>query len=183
MYRKFLIILIFHILNENSVTAKRPFSLVLHSNSFKYVSNEMNQCSCSFQKLTKSRYAISAMANFLRDLSKNAEVGILIHITYPKKSKIFKFLDIKLNICDSLKNLKAMTLIKELFKELMASSNLPFACPIKGNVTYNITDFMLTDEIFPTYTPIVHFNYTFSIYSNQKLLTSYELLGSTVPRQ
>ncbi|XP_013106649.2 uncharacterized protein LOC106086499 [Stomoxys calcitrans] len=183
MFQKVLLILMIFCQNINNIeSAKRPFDLILHSVEVKNVTDLFQDWDCCLRKLAKNRYAISVMITLSRQLAKNAEIEILIHISQPNTSKIIKFLEVKLNICDALVNLKAAVLIKELFKELMGVSNLPYNCPIKGNVMYNVTDFIVVDKFFPTYTPSLHFNYTLKFYNDRKLIGIYILKGSTVIR-
>lgn len=42
-----------------------------------------------------------------------------------------------------------------------------------------MTNFMLTEELFPKYTPSSHFNFTMNFNDRQELFAVYKLQGST----
>ncbi|XP_059224888.1 uncharacterized protein LOC131997679 [Stomoxys calcitrans] len=115
---------------------------------------------CDLKKLTTDAFVLNGHFMLNRPMDKNAEAGIVIKMNLPKQSKILKFLDVKVTICDSLTNMDKVPLIKEHFNELMTSSTLPVSCPIKANVLYKINNYTITNNFFPIYTPVMDFNYT-----------------------
>ncbi|XP_073811863.1 uncharacterized protein [Musca autumnalis] len=118
-----------------------------------------------------------------RQLLDNAEIGIKITYKYANDPKIYTFLDIKLIVCEALDSIQAMPMIRKLFLELMSSSNLPCNCPIKGNILYSMSDFILTEDTLPAYTPIISFNYTVGFYESKALIGRMVVQGSTLPKK
>ncbi|XP_019892955.1 uncharacterized protein LOC109612917 [Musca domestica] len=117
-----------------------------------------------------------------RQLLNNAEIEIKITYQHVKDDKIRSFVNMKLNICEALQQLKGMPIIRKLFLQLMSSSNLPCNCPIKGNILYSMKDFLLTEDTLPPYTPIINFNYSLAFYEDQQLIAKLLTQGSSVPK-
>ncbi|XP_019892957.1 uncharacterized protein LOC109612919 [Musca domestica] len=118
-----------------------------------------------------------------RQLAQNAEVAIKIYVQPPKGNKVIQFLNIKLNICETLKRQNiAVPLIRYFFNEIMRKSNMPFSCPIVKDFAYNLTNFILTDSIFPVYTFYVNFNFSLNFMNDYKSFGEMLLEGRTVPK-
>lgn len=114
-------------------TAKRSFDVDFKKVTCNNYTLPIKYLYCDLRKLQVNRYSSDIIAILDRQLLDNAELRIQIHYSLPaSRSKTIKFLDIKLNICNALDNLKAMPLVKTLFIELMRSSNVPYSCPIYG---------------------------------------------------
>ncbi|XP_013106639.2 uncharacterized protein LOC106086491 [Stomoxys calcitrans] len=163
-------------------TARRSFNVEIYKINCDNFRSPMKFFNCAFTKLDTNRFASDCALMLERQLLRNAEIGIEVTYVLPKGQNIVKFLQIKLNICDALEQLKTVPLLKKLFIELIHNSNIPYTCPIKGNEVYNMTGFIISDEVFPPYTPILAFNYTVSFYENQKLFATHHTQGATVPR-
>ncbi|XP_019892956.2 uncharacterized protein LOC109612918 [Musca domestica] len=138
---------------------------------------------CSFAEIATNRYSIDVYMSLTRQLAQNAEVAMKIYIQPPNGDKILQFLNVKLNICETLKRQNiAVPMIRSIVNEIMRKSNVPFSCPIVKDFVYNLTNFILTDSIFPVYTFFVNFNFTLNFMNDYKSFAELLLEGRTVPK-
>ncbi|XP_075163371.1 uncharacterized protein LOC142236007 [Haematobia irritans] len=112
----------------------------------------------------------------------NAEVGVIIFVRVPKSRSSLKFVDVRLNICDVLRHIKSVPIIVKIVNKILEGTNLPLSCPIEGNIMYNLTDIVITDEIFPVYTPSLNFNFTGNYYADDNLVGTFFVKGSTLKK-
>ncbi|XP_019892953.2 uncharacterized protein LOC109612915 [Musca domestica] len=139
---------------------------------------------CFYRQVDTNRYGISVHLSGNRQLSKNAEIGMAVHLKFQKTNKVVKFLEFKFNICDTLeKQNLPVPMFKSIFNEVMMKSNVPFSCPVIKDFIYNVTDFMLTDNIFPAYTVLANFNFTMTFYNDYKKFGTLVLTGRTYPKK
>lgn len=86
---------------------------------------------CSIRKVVKNSYSLNVEFLLGRQWSENAEIAMKIHIQSSKSTKIVKFLDSKLNICDTLKRQNVqIPMVRAIFNEITRKSNLPYSCPL-----------------------------------------------------
>ncbi|XP_019892954.2 uncharacterized protein LOC109612916 [Musca domestica] len=163
-------------------TAKRHFNFLIHNVTCLKFGSLVRTFECNFRKLQTNRYNVNISVVLERQLSKDAEFLGVIHIKPAKRITPLKFAEVRLKICETL-TMQALPIpiAKTIFNEIMTKSNFPFTCPIKGNVSYKITDLELSSEMFPSYTIIVDFNFTLNFYDLQKKFISVAVQGATVP--
>ncbi|XP_073813431.1 uncharacterized protein [Musca autumnalis] len=164
--------------------ANRRFDFVVYNFTCTKFVTSITTLDCDFRKLAVNHYGLNMLLMLDHQLSKDAEYHGMIHIKPKKKQTIVKFVELRLKICDTLAmQMLPIPLAKTIFNELMSKGNLPFACPIKGNVLYNVSNLEVTTEMFPSYTIIVDFNFTLNFYENQKKFFMILLQGSTLPKK
>ncbi|XP_075155843.1 uncharacterized protein LOC142229190 [Haematobia irritans] len=139
----------------------------------------MQHAECDIVKLANDQYSLNIMFQLTRTMPSSVEVGVAIHIRGMKRQRVFKFIDAKIKICDLLRVATSIPFINQVMIKIKRASNLPMACPVKGNIMYNITNLILADEVFPEYTPVVLFNATLDFTNKGKLLVTYRLQGAT----
>ncbi|XP_059225846.1 uncharacterized protein LOC131997957 [Stomoxys calcitrans] len=167
---------------DTTETAKRRFNLMLNNVTCIKVNSLMKSFGCSLKNFGTSRYAVDAQFLLERPFEKNAEVHVMVYFTPSLAKKAVKFLDIKLNICDMLSTVISNPLLKVILDETRKSSNLPYRCPVKANFVYTFSNFSLTAETLPLYTPFMKFNFTLNTYDNEELVSKFLLEGTTVPK-
>uniref|UniRef100_A0A1I8Q3K4 MD-2-related lipid-recognition domain-containing protein n=2 Tax=Stomoxys calcitrans TaxID=35570 RepID=A0A1I8Q3K4_STOCA len=118
------------------------------------------------------------MFKLSRTLPQHLEARALISIKGFTRNDTVTFLDVKMNICDLIQHVKYVPLIDQIMNKLRRVTNVPMSCPVKGNTMYNITNLVITDELFPVYAPPIHFNVTINFLDNKKLLALYRLQGT-----
>uniref|UniRef100_A0A1I8N3Z0 Arrestin-like N-terminal domain-containing protein n=1 Tax=Musca domestica TaxID=7370 RepID=A0A1I8N3Z0_MUSDO len=138
--------------------------------------------SCNLTKVTTNRYFLQANLELNRDLDKGAEIQMIIFVKFTKENKVLKFLDLKVKVCDLYDSKMSSLVIKEVIREMKRVSNFPHSCPVKGNYAYWLTNFTVTENFFPTYTPTIDFNYTLRFYEKKRLLGDMVIEGSTLRR-
>ncbi|XP_013100767.2 uncharacterized protein LOC106082663 [Stomoxys calcitrans] len=137
---------------------------------------------CFYEKLGPSRYLSEAVFILNQQLDKTIESHIRIHIG--TGGKIVKFLDMRVNVCDTLKAGISVPILRKIIALLMESSNFPRKCPLKANFLYNMSNLIVDDSFFPKYTPYpMVFNYTTDIYSNQKKIAIIHIEGALVAKK
>ncbi|XP_075167401.1 uncharacterized protein LOC142239491 [Haematobia irritans] len=164
-------------------TARRSFNLELHRIICSNFSSPLKYAHCSLKKLATNRFATGLNLMLERPLLTNAEVDIEIRYKLTKFRRTVTFWKGKLNICNTLEQIALIPIVRKLFMEVIRSSNMPYACPIEGNILYNLSDFLVTEEIIPPYAPIMNFNYTLTFYDNHTVFAIHQTQGSTTPRE
>uniref|UniRef100_A0A1I8NM70 MD-2-related lipid-recognition domain-containing protein n=1 Tax=Stomoxys calcitrans TaxID=35570 RepID=A0A1I8NM70_STOCA len=139
-----------------SESGKRPFHIEFYNVTCNTHDALCKRIECDVTRLGVSRYAINVMYIMGRELPTNAEIRFLIHAKPSQGRTAIKFVDVKMNICSFLKNGANMPLLNDIMDKLRRSSNIPLSCPVKANYMYNITKAIITDELFPIYTPIAN---------------------------
>ncbi|XP_073821440.1 uncharacterized protein [Musca autumnalis] len=162
--------------------ARRPFDVELHNVQCRQYNSRLKKLSCQMTKVATSRYAIDYKFNLNGDLHENAEMQIIIKVKLRNDNKIIKFMDLKMNICDVFNTKMSSLVTKEMLKEVKKTSNLPLACPIKGNFDYWVTNYTVTDSFFPPYTPDVYYNFTMKYFENNRLFADLFIAGSAIRR-
>ncbi|XP_059223780.1 uncharacterized protein LOC131997218 [Stomoxys calcitrans] len=143
-------------------------------------SRPVQQLECFFKKLETNRYYATGFVMLNQQLDKNLDVQVKFNIGSGKK--IIKFLDVKLNICDTLQRGASTPVIRRIIIELFKCSNLPRKCPIKPNFLFNAS-YILDDSYFPTYfPPSLDVNFTVDFYDNHQKFAILLLQGSIVPK-
>lgn len=113
-------------------TSKRQVIVQIHRVDWINLTALVKTAGTKFNKLGNGDVAVSVNIEFNRDLTKNAEIGIVINTKFATKPKSLKFMDTKMRICDFIDKLNVIPLIKEIYIEVMRTSNLPHTCPIRG---------------------------------------------------
>ncbi|XP_075157926.1 uncharacterized protein LOC142231193 [Haematobia irritans] len=162
--------------------AKRTINFELLSMDCGNISKTVIEHSCDLEKVERNKFVLSIMFVLDHELAKNAEAEILLDLRPTKGQKVVQFLNVKMNACDALNHLSTNPILKTLLIELTRSSNLPYTCPVQANHMYKVANFTVTNNIFPSYTPLLQFNYTLNIYENRKTLVSIIIKGATIPR-
>ncbi|XP_075144548.1 uncharacterized protein LOC142219458 [Haematobia irritans] len=143
----------------------------------------LKRLECVLKKRHDGLNLMDIRGEFDRDLT-SAIVNMYINYKLVKGKKgPSKFLDITLNFCDALLQLNTIPMVNVFVRELLKTSNLPYTCPLKGNILYNVTDYELTEAAFPVYTPAIHFNFSIDYYHNHKIFASSILQGSTYTKR
>ncbi|XP_075170562.1 uncharacterized protein LOC142242996 [Haematobia irritans] len=157
--------------------ADRHFDLQLQNITCYGHPNLLKKLICSFEKLSRNRYDVSVTFELLRQMPSNLDASALLFIRAEKAKKSIKFLDVRVKVCDLLTSVLSIPLAKEIMERVTASSNLPYTCPIKENIMFNITKVPITDDLFPRYTPPIHFNFTMNFNEGKKLYAKFDLTG------
>ncbi|XP_073822148.1 uncharacterized protein [Musca autumnalis] len=182
MWYKLLLILFALAAVTNIKAGKRPFDVELHSIQCRQYNSRLNKLSCEMTKVATSRYALDYKFNLNGDLDKSAEMQITVKVKFSNNNKIITFMDFKMKVCDILNEKISTLVIKEMLKELKRGSNIPLACPIKGDSDYGINNFTFSDSFFPPYTPNIYYNFTLDVFENNCLIADLFIAGSTIRR-
>uniref|UniRef100_A0A1I8PF67 Uncharacterized protein n=1 Tax=Stomoxys calcitrans TaxID=35570 RepID=A0A1I8PF67_STOCA len=134
------------------------------------------------QDTSESRYGLDSHFMLERAFEKNAEIHLLSFIEPVSAKKAIKFIDLKLKICDLLSTGISIAVGKVLLAEVRKTSNLPYECPLKGNVNYTFSNLSITAETLPTYTPFMKYNFSLITYDNKQMVAKFLLDGETVPK-
>ncbi|XP_075167770.1 uncharacterized protein LOC142239916 [Haematobia irritans] len=140
--------------------ARRLFNLVVSNVTCQKFGTLVKRFDCDFEKIATNKYAINANFFLGRALNRNSEIHAQVCFTPQGSSRSIKFFDIRLNICDMLTTVMGNPFTKGLLDEMRRSSNIPYDCPIKGNYLYSFSNYSLTTQTLPTYTPLMKFNFT-----------------------
>ncbi|XP_075157692.1 uncharacterized protein LOC142230959 [Haematobia irritans] len=164
---------------------KRSFNVVFHNVTCPIFDHSlMKHLECDLLKLNTSRYAFNVMFELKHNMPDNVVAAGLIHVRPSNGLKIIKFVDIKWRVCDLLWGANSpIPLAKDIVDKVRRNSELPLSCPVLGNKMYNITNLIITTDIFPVYTPIINFNLTIDFYNSDKFIVSYRVRGSTVAKK
>ncbi|XP_059226467.1 uncharacterized protein LOC131998152 isoform X2 [Stomoxys calcitrans] len=164
------------------MAAKRRFNVELNEYRCNHFGTVIKCLECSFTKVSTNNFVTNTAMEFNQELARNSEFRLLVSFQLPKKDKVIKFLDLKMTICDVLSQMMSVPLVKRIIKETRRTSNMPYACPIKANYLYYMANYSITDELFPTYTPYISFNFSLFYFENGKLFASSNVGGATVPK-
>uniref|UniRef100_A0A1I8PZ33 MD-2-related lipid-recognition domain-containing protein n=1 Tax=Stomoxys calcitrans TaxID=35570 RepID=A0A1I8PZ33_STOCA len=166
-----------------SMAAKRNFDFLLYNNTCTKYDDVFKRFDCAHKMVSKGRYLFDCFFMFERPLHKEAILQMILHYTPLKGIKPVKFLDVKINVCDILgQSGSHVPLMKALFKEFRKNSDLPYACPVRGDNLYSMVNYSLDASTLPPYTPIMVFNYTLLLFEHNKKIGSVHTSGATVPR-
>ncbi|XP_059223143.1 uncharacterized protein LOC131996954 [Stomoxys calcitrans] len=161
---------------------KRPFTIVFHNVSCPTFDPICQLAECDLKKLGTSRYSLSGMFKLSRTMPEHIVGRAMIHVRGIKRNRTITFLDVKMKMCDLLRHTNYMPLVDQIMNEVRRVTNLPMSCPVEGNVMYNVTNVIITDDLFPVYAPPVYFNVTIDFFDRNKLLALYRLQGSILPK-
>ncbi|XP_059223861.1 uncharacterized protein LOC131997240 [Stomoxys calcitrans] len=135
---------------------------------------------CSYSQLGPNQFSGSGLVMLNQQLG--TEFDVHVKVTIRTHGKYLKFLDLKLNVCDTLKASMSVPLIRKLYNNVLQSSNFPRKCPVKANVLYNISNLIVDRSYFPKYTPSpMDFNFSIDYFVNEKKFAMLLLEGTTVP--
>ncbi|XP_013106650.2 uncharacterized protein LOC106086500 [Stomoxys calcitrans] len=165
---------------DNVLLAKKRRNIIFHNVTCICLTDLVKQSACDIRQLTNGRYGLNAMFELTHQLPATADVEILLTYKLPRGSRVVKFINLKLRICDVLVHLPTVPLVKEVLIGLSRYSNLPLSCPVKENKMYNVTNLIISDSVWPPYMPLVNFNFTLNFTNLKKLLYTYDLRGSVV---
>ncbi|XP_059225848.1 uncharacterized protein LOC106093208 [Stomoxys calcitrans] len=163
-------------------TARRRFQLVLNNLTCNILSPLVKRFDCDFKKFATSRYALDANFLLRRDFNQNAEIHALIYFTPAKAKRAVKFMDLKLNICNMLTTAMSMPLARIILDESRRTSNLPYECPVRGDLLYTFNNYSISAETLPPYFPLMTLNFSLFTYDNQELIAEFLLEGTTLLR-
>uniref|UniRef100_A0A1I8NYB6 MD-2-related lipid-recognition domain-containing protein n=1 Tax=Stomoxys calcitrans TaxID=35570 RepID=A0A1I8NYB6_STOCA len=181
MYKLFFAVVIVVSLHT-VLCAKRPFNLELYNVRCNRTAEVVKTCECKIHKLSTNRYSSNAWFELNRQLNSNAQIAMMLYYNLAKSSRIVKFIDVKMNTCDIMASLQRVPLLRNILTEIRRNSNFPLECPIKGNVMYNLTNMIVTNEIVPPYASTINFNVSIDFYEHQQQIATYRLSGATVPK-
>ncbi|XP_013113853.2 uncharacterized protein LOC106091755 [Stomoxys calcitrans] len=162
--------------------ANRHYNIELHNLSCAKSEARLKEFNCSFQQTAPNRYNVSVSFLLYRQLSSKAEARLLIHIKSKKSMKALKFFDAKLNLCDLLHKQIPFPLVRDIFLEASRSINAPMACPVRTDFLYNISNFRLSENFYPTYTILVEYNVSLIFYEDNVSFASFRLQGATTAK-
>ncbi|XP_059223146.1 uncharacterized protein LOC131996957 [Stomoxys calcitrans] len=134
---------------------------------------------CSIAKLAISHYNMGMMFELSKDMPRNMDFGLVIYVKPKKGLKYIKFMDTKVNICILLEHGMSVPMLNYLMERVTRNSNVPISCPIRGNSIYNITNVEIASDFFPSYTPIIEFNFSLNLFDNKKRYATYIIEGET----
>ncbi|XP_059221692.1 uncharacterized protein LOC131996224 [Stomoxys calcitrans] len=136
---------------------------------------------CSFKQLAEGKYTVGTLGKLASDLDRDAELNPKFFYSI-KGGKWVKYLDLKFNICDGLHALLSLPLANTIKNDVLEVSNIPNKCPIKGNFMYNISNVLITNKYFPSYTPReMDFNGSLTYLEHQKEFAILWFEGRTIP--
>uniref|UniRef100_A0A1I8PEP9 MD-2-related lipid-recognition domain-containing protein n=1 Tax=Stomoxys calcitrans TaxID=35570 RepID=A0A1I8PEP9_STOCA len=182
-YDKILLLLILmEIFPAPQAVWKKPFIVVIDRVVCSKYLNTLLYFECYLKKLTKGKSAVGTSLMLRNDLNVNAEIQGAIFFSI-KGGKWVKFVDYKTNICNFLQNLLSLPLANLVRNEILKKSNFPCTCPVKGNIVYNITDFIISNVFLPPYMPReMNFNGSLTYFENKNIIGVAWLEGRTMPR-
>ncbi|XP_059223147.1 uncharacterized protein LOC131996958 [Stomoxys calcitrans] len=167
---------------RSSSAGKRPFEVVVHNVTCSTFDSLAPLVLCDVNKLATSRYSINIWFKLSRTVPAHIIVRGIIDVGGFGR-KTVRFFDIKINVCDLLHwSSSSVFLVRQVMDIIRRNGNLPLSCPIEADKMYNLTNLVITDELFPMYTPAIHLNVTVNFYDKEKLLVTYLLRGYTIPR-
>ncbi|XP_073811876.1 uncharacterized protein [Musca autumnalis] len=160
----------------------RRFNVIMYSIYCNHTDTVL-RLECHLTKLATDRYVASVKFMHNRNMAQNSVAHAVIYVRTPRTSKVVKFFDFKINVCDALSmSTYPIPLAKDLFDEARRTSNLPYNCPIKGNYLYYMNNYTVTSELLPAYAPIMNFSFILNIYEDDKLIIASETQGGTIPK-
>ncbi|XP_059219929.1 uncharacterized protein LOC131995331 [Stomoxys calcitrans] len=166
-----------------SQSAKRAVGLKLYNFTCTPYSNLIVDYACTLKKWSNTEYAYSTMFKLRHQLSKNAEVEILLDAKPSTGKNLMKLIRIRISICEALNQMFSNPILKTLMIELFRTTNLPYACPINGNYMYNATDCIISDDLVPSYLVNLQFNFTVNFLENRRRFVELLIRGATVRKK
>ncbi|XP_019891612.2 uncharacterized protein LOC109612214 [Musca domestica] len=163
-------------------SAQRRFDLEVQEYHCTNRTSLVRQLHCNLTKIANGRYYADFLFEITRNLDKEARIQFTSYYTPQNAKRAVKFVDLNMKVCDVLSQSMTLPLIKTIINEVRKTSNLPYACPIKGNFTYKFVNLTLDANILPTYTPLISYNFSTKFYEHQKLLAILDVSGATVAR-
>ncbi|XP_075167775.1 uncharacterized protein LOC142239920 [Haematobia irritans] len=127
-----------------------------------------------------SDYLLNVEFMYDRNIGENVQFHIYIYANLLNNPKAVKFLDIKFNICNFLGSSATNPIMKSLMTELWKTTNMPYECPMKANYLYTLTNYSISNILFPNYTPHVKFNFTLDTVYSDKVVARFIVEGYTV---
>uniref|UniRef100_A0A1I8P3L0 MD-2-related lipid-recognition domain-containing protein n=1 Tax=Stomoxys calcitrans TaxID=35570 RepID=A0A1I8P3L0_STOCA len=164
-----------------SQTLRRPFNIDIQRVTCTTFDKLVDHLECNSAKQATSRYAFSVFFKLSDTMPLHTEVAILIRIKTKNALRSLKIFDIKVSVCDLLKQVKLVPLVKEIIGQLGKHSNLPSSCPITAKM-YNISNVIISDEIFPIHGIVADFNFSLTFVDRQKHVATYTVQGTTWPK-
>uniref|UniRef100_A0A1I8PI71 Uncharacterized protein n=1 Tax=Stomoxys calcitrans TaxID=35570 RepID=A0A1I8PI71_STOCA len=136
---------------------------------------------CSAKKIGPSSHLGNSVFMFNQQLDTNFDMHLKIHVG--TGGKIVKFLDLKMNVCETLFRGMSIPLVKKIMIDVLKSSNIPRKCPFKANFLYNMSDLIVDDSYFPKFTPTpMDLNFSIDYLENQKKFAILRIEAATVPK-
>uniref|UniRef100_A0A1I8QDX8 Uncharacterized protein n=1 Tax=Stomoxys calcitrans TaxID=35570 RepID=A0A1I8QDX8_STOCA len=142
----------------------------------------MKQGSCDYKKLAVGRYAFNAMLELQSPLDPAAMIFIAIDYRMPPAITSQSFFKLKTKLCDLLKGIRTVPIVKNVIKDVLKNSNFPTSCPICANVMYNMSNMVVTSEILPEFVPSAGFNLSLNFFNKEALIIDWKLEGSIVKK-
>ncbi|XP_073812247.1 uncharacterized protein [Musca autumnalis] len=175
-----LLLIAFQHCNVLETAKRRLINIEITNYTFtNYTADHVKSLELNFTKLAPNRYGLNMNFELYRQLPRNTEVRILT-IVQPKKAvKPMTFFDMRWNLCEALSNFKALPFLIDLYKEIKRTFNVRLVCPLKGNFRYRITNFMVTNEMLPSFTPELSFSHSLELYEDQNIFAKTVTLGYT----
>ncbi|XP_073811877.1 uncharacterized protein [Musca autumnalis] len=162
--------------------SNRRFNVIMYGINCNHT-DAVIRLDCTLMKLGTDHYVVSVKVIYKRNMARNTMVHNLIYIRNQKTSKVLKFVDFKVNICDVLSvSAFPIPVVKNIFDEARRTSNLPYNCPLKANNLYYMNNYTMTSDLIPPYAPIMNFSFIVNIYENSKLIIASESQGGTIPK-
>ncbi|XP_073812959.1 uncharacterized protein [Musca autumnalis] len=158
---------------------KISYSLRIHNVTCEVCNNWVIRYHCDLQNVTNNAYAFNFLIALNRQLPSNTDANILADVRPAGGRKVVKFLNIKMNVCNALGNMKTNPLVMIFQEKMIQHSNLPAECPIKANTLYNISDVIVSQDLIPGYAPSMDFNVTIAFYQEITYLGKVFVQGST----
>ncbi|XP_013100778.1 uncharacterized protein LOC106082673 [Stomoxys calcitrans] len=165
----------------NQAFIKNNFNLECYRVTCEIVNPKvMKQFECSYKKLGPKRYSGSGLVMFNQQLDKKFDIHIKIYVA--PRGKIVKFLDWKLNVCDTLYAGVSLPLARKIMWDVLKNSNFPRKCPFQANFLYNSSNIIVDESYFPKFTPSpMDLNISFEYIENQERFAIQRIFGATVP--
>lgn len=110
---------------------QRRFNLEVYGINCSNHTSLVKRLDCEVHKVANSHYSFASNFMTNKQLYKDCEIRAIIEIQMAKSSIKYKFIDLKMSLCEALSTAMSMPLAKELFDEARRTSNLPYACPMK----------------------------------------------------
>uniref|UniRef100_A0A1I8PS12 MD-2-related lipid-recognition domain-containing protein n=1 Tax=Stomoxys calcitrans TaxID=35570 RepID=A0A1I8PS12_STOCA len=166
----------------NQAADVKNFDLVSHRLLCKNLDSKViKRLECSYAKLGPNRFTGSGIVMLNQQFGTNFNIHIRVNVG--TGAKIVKFIDLKLNVCDTLHRGISLPLLRQIMINLLKNSNFPRKCPLKKNFLYNGSNVIIDDTYFPTYTPTpLNVNFSIDYFADQKKFAIFRLEGSVLPK-
>ncbi|XP_013106644.2 uncharacterized protein LOC106086496 [Stomoxys calcitrans] len=147
-------------------TARKPFIIDSFKFGCKTLSPRLKNLMGYSIKVATGYFKEGGTVEIGKPLAENSLVHVIFTLPRPKNTKIMKLLDVKLSVCQTLKSMTVVPMLREIFVEMMAHSNLPCSCPVVGNIS--MTGLIFSAKYLPTYIPDMQCNLTITLIENQQ---------------